>query len=70
VKLDLDVRFSTPRMKIALVGGVHRSENDRRWTLVASNGLVQGPWGRPEPVTPMWVIEGPNRPVRVDYYLE
>lgn len=38
VDLGLDARFSTPRMKIALVGGVHPRADSRRWTLVARNG--------------------------------
>jgi len=38
VDLDLDARFSTARMKLALVGGVHRRVDGRRWTLVARNG--------------------------------
>ena len=116
VDLDLDARFSTARMKLALVGGVHPTADNRRWTLVARNGtptsvlkgarlypftkagheaaledgrrlrarlkaegrwtvfvsrvLVEGPWNRPEAVTPAWVIEGQERPVPVDYYFD
>ena len=116
VDLGLDVRFDTARMKVALVGGVHPSADNRRWTLVARNGaptsvlkgarlyaftkagcaaaredgrglrarlelddswtmfvsrvLVEGPWGRPEAVTPVWVVEGLGRPVPVTYYFD
>lgn len=38
VDFDLDAPFSTARMKIALVGGVHPNADNRRWTLVARNG--------------------------------
>jgi hypothetical protein len=113
VELHLDVRFTTPRMKIALVGGIHPPEDNRRWKVVARDGrpaavlraarlypftetgcgaaredarvmlsrlwreanwtcfvarvLVEGSWERPHAVTPAWVVEGLERPVRVDY---
>jgi hypothetical protein len=116
VDLHLDARFTTPRMKLALVAGVHPRADNRRWTLVARNGtptsvlkgarlysftragllagqedgkrlhvrlkcdggwtpfvsrvLVEGPWERPEAVTPVWVVERLERPVPVDYYFE
>ena len=116
VDLDLDARFSTARMKVALVAGVHPDADNRHWTLVARNGtptsvlkgarlypftkagcgaafedgrglharlkrddswtvfvsrvLVEGPWNRPEAVTPAWVIDGLERPVPLDYHFD
>ena len=32
--------------------------------------LVEGPWERPEAVTPAWIVEGHDRPVPVSYYFD
>ncbi len=32
--------------------------------------LVEGPWERPDAVTPVWVLEGHDRPIPVRYYFE
>jgi hypothetical protein len=41
-----------------------------RWIVFRSRVLVEGPWERPEAVTPVWVIEGLERPVPVEYYFD
>jgi hypothetical protein len=43
---------------------------DGRWTVFASRVLVEGPWERPVAVTPVWVIDGLERPVPVDYHFD
>jgi hypothetical protein len=40
------------------------------WTEFVARVLVEGPWTRPEVVTPVWVIEGLGRPVSIRYYFE
>jgi hypothetical protein len=43
---------------------------DDGWTVFVSRVLVEGPWNRPEAVTPAWAIEGLERPVPVDYHFD
>ena len=43
---------------------------DGSWTVFVSRVLVEGPWNRPEAVTPVWVIEGLEGPVPVDYFFD
>jgi hypothetical protein len=32
--------------------------------------LVEGPWERPEAVTPVWIIEGHDHPIQVRYFFQ
>ena len=47
-----------------------RLKLDCTWTVFAFRVLVEGPWNRPEAVTPGWVIHGLERPVPVDYHFD
>jgi hypothetical protein len=47
-----------------------RLQLDAGWTVFVSRVLVEGPWNRPEAVTPVWVVEGLERPVPVKYYFD
>jgi hypothetical protein len=38
------------------------------WVPFTARVLVEGPWERPEAVTPVWVVEGLEEPVPVEYY--
>jgi len=40
------------------------------WMPFVARVLVEGPWGCPDEVTPVWVIEGFERPVAVTYYFD
>ena len=51
--------------------GLHaRLGGDDSWTTFKARVLVEGPWGRPEAVTPVWVIEGLFAPISVAYYFD
>jgi hypothetical protein len=40
------------------------------WITFVWRVLVEGPWKRPRAVTPVWVLEGHERPVYVKYYFQ
>jgi hypothetical protein len=64
VDLGLKAAFEDGRGLLA------RLKLDGNWTEFASRVLVEGPWNRPEAVTPAWVIDGLERPVPVRYHFD